>query len=155
MTTILEEIAQTHQRLGDLLSKLSEAAPPPAAITTVSVPAIDIELQPGEHYAGLILGEGDDPAYHLILLPGEAESVSWDDAKTWAASVGGRLPNRREQALLFANVKSQFQAAWYWSSEQHETNGSCAWFQNFDYGDQDYYLKSYEARASAVRSFED
>ena len=41
-------------------------------------------LQEGEAYAGLILGKGEEPDYHLVLLPGEAVDVSWPVAADWA-----------------------------------------------------------------------
>ena len=93
-----------------------------------------IVLAEGETYAGLILNEDGTPSHHLVLLPGETEAT-WADAKAWATKAGGELPTRREQSLLFANAKAGFKARWYWSSEKHE-NGSYAWFQYFDDGDQ-------------------
>jgi hypothetical protein len=116
---------------------------------TMVIPEAYIELQAGEHYAGLLLA-ADGSRHHLILLAGEAESVDWEQAKVWAAEVGGELPTRSEQALLYANLKGKFQAAWYWSSEP-AGDGSYAWHQLFDYGSQGNYRKSYEGRARAVR----
>jgi hypothetical protein len=77
-------------------------------------------LKEGESYAGLILGKEGAPDYHLILLPGDAADVSWPTAREWATSRGGDLPTRRDLALLFANMREQFERAWYWSSEHHE-----------------------------------
>lgn len=111
-------------------------------------------LKPGEHYAGLILGKDGNPDYHLILLPGEAEHVTWNDAIKWAKATGGELPNRREQALLYANLKEEFHPVWYWSGEQHAAYPGCAWMQYFYDGGQDTYHKSYQPRARAVRRFE-
>lgn len=111
-------------------------------------------LKPGEHYAGLILGKDGKPDYHLILLPGESERVKWDDACKWAKTAGGELPTRREQALLYANLKEEFQPVWYWSGEQHAANPDCAWLQYFGNGGQSYSRKSYQSRARAVRRLE-
>ena len=83
-------------------------------------------LKPEEHYAGIILGKDGEPDHHLILLAGEAESVNWAQAKDFAAKAGGELPTRREQSLLFANLKEQFQPRWYWSGEQHASYSACA-----------------------------
>jgi len=115
------------------------------------VPEVDIVLHPGEHYAGLVLDEEGNPQHHLILLAGEAESITWPNAQDWAAEQGGELPTRREQALLYANPPSQFQKAWYWSSEQHKEDPSSAWSQNFGNGSQSTSLTSAELRARAVR----
>jgi len=108
-------------------------------------------LKKGEHYAGIILGKDGEPDYHLILLPGDADKVNWEAAKKFADKAGGELPTRREQSLLFANLKEQFEPRWYWSFEQHASDSDCAWFQHFDYGYQFSNLKSYECRARAVR----
>jgi hypothetical protein len=91
------------------------------------------------------------PSHHLILLPGEAVDVTWQQAKDWAASVRGELPTRQEQALLYANVKREFQPRWHWSGEQ--CSDSDAWGQGFSYGNQGDDNKSYEGRARAVRRF--
>jgi hypothetical protein len=108
-------------------------------------------LTPGEVYAGLILGVDGQPDHHLVLLPGEAEHVTWAAAREFAAKAGGDLPTRREQALLYANLKHEFKPNWYWSGEQHAANDDYAWVQHFDYGDQNNYYKSASLRARAVR----
>jgi hypothetical protein len=108
-------------------------------------------LREGELYAGLLLGKNGEPDIHLILLPGKVEGVSWDKAKKFAVGAGGDLPTRREQSLLFANLKEEFEPRWYWSGEQRASDPSNAWGQNFDDGSQGYYHKSNEGRARAVR----
>jgi hypothetical protein len=115
------------------------------------VPEASIELQPGERYAGFLLDDAGLVSHHLVLLPGEAEKVTWTDACAWAAKAGGELPTRREQSLLFANLKGEFQPRWYWSGEAYEEDGSFAWDQTFDNGGQISEHKSYEGRARAVR----
>src|SRR3990167_4907962 len=108
-------------------------------------------LKKDEHWAGIILSKDGAPNHHLILLPGEAGSVTWAQAKKWAKEAGGELPTRREQSLLFANLKEHFQSAWYWSGEQHATNADWAWMRNFGYGSQDACRKVNPCRARAVR----
>ncbi|OFJ49997.1 hypothetical protein BA896_000350 [Janthinobacterium lividum] len=103
----------------------------------------------GGIYAGISRGVDGAPNQRLVLLPGEAVDVDWEAACAFAASVGGELPTRAEQALLYANLKDQFQPCWYWSSEQ--AGPSFAWSQNFDYGFQLNDYRSYEGRARAVR----
>ena len=102
-------------------------------------------LKAGEHYAGIILGKDGAPNHHLILLPGAAEDVNWEQAKEWAAKAGGELPTRHEQSLLYANLQEQFEQAWYWSSEQ------LAWMQYFGNSNHNYNHKSGFYRARAVR----
>jgi hypothetical protein len=70
-------------------------------------------MKPGESYAGLILGQNGEADYHLFIIPGEAEKVTWAKAKEWAKKAGGDLPTRREQRVLFANAKQEFKPEWY------------------------------------------
>lgn len=108
-------------------------------------------LRPGELYAGLMLGVyGWD--YHLILLPNEASSVTWEEAQQWAEAQGGSLPIRREQALLYANLQHEFESGWYWSGEQHEVCPDEAWGRGFgNYHEQHYTSKQKRLSARAVR----
>jgi hypothetical protein len=108
-------------------------------------------LKEGELYAGLILGRQGEPDHHLILLPGSAADVSWPAARDWTAERGGMLPTRRELALLFANLREEFDRAWYWSSEQHETRAQLVWGQNFASGIQTVYGRPFRGNARAVR----
>lgn len=108
-------------------------------------------LQEGESYAGLILGKGGEPDYHLVLLAHDVSDVSWPMAREWAAGQAGELPNRRELALLFANLREQFERAWYWSSETHETRAQLVWGQNFASGIQTVYGRPFRGHARAVR----
>lgn len=109
------------------------------------------ELKEGEHYAGILLGKNGEPDQHIVLLSGATESVEWQDALDWAKSLGGDLPTRREQSLLFANLKEEFEQTWYWSNEQHASYSDYAWYQDFYDGYQSYWNKSDELRARAVR----
>lgn len=100
-------------------------------LRTFSLPAAEITLQLGEHYAGIILGKGGEPDYHLILMANAVAKVEWKDAKDWAKSLGGELPTRREQSLLYVNLKDQFESAFYWSSQPHESEPGFVWCQHF------------------------
>ena len=108
-------------------------------------------LKKGEIYAGIILGKDGAPDQHLILLPGQANDVSFADAGKWAKKAGGELPTRREQALLFANCKELFDQRAYWSSEQYSADPAYAWYQDFYDGHQFTDHKTSELRARAVR----
>ena len=117
----------------------------------ITVPAADIELAEGEIYAGLILNDDGTPAHHLVLLPGDHEDTTWQAAVDWAKSIGGELPTRREQSLLFANGKQYFEQDWYWSSELHASEPSSAWCQYFIYGGQRGSRIDDQCRARSVR----
>ena len=108
-------------------------------------------LKEGEYYAGLILGKDGHSDYHLIMLPAEVADVSWPAAQDWAGGQGGELPTRRELALLFANLREQFERAWYWSSEPHETRAQLVWGQNFASGIQTMYGRPFRGHARAIR----
>ena len=132
------------------VSKMIEAFKANAK-STRGIPQALIELKSGERYVGIVLDADGEPSHHLILLPGDAADLKWEDAKNWAAEQGGELPSRNEQSLLFANLKGQFQGAYYWSNQQYETESSWAWCQGFSTGRQDSTHEYDELRARAVR----
>ena len=121
--------------------------------TTISfsaLPALGTELDGGIFCGVTTLKDGRHAA--VILLHNKAqEHMRWDRATKWAAESGGQLPSRPVAALLYANAKDLIDPSWHWSSEEHESDGSCAWNQYFDNGFQDSLHKSYEGRARAVR----
>jgi hypothetical protein len=132
MTTItLKEIKADQERLAEKIAAFEAKSHE----NHVLIPEKRIVLQEGDRYAGLIIGEEDEVSYHLILLPEEADDLNWKDAKKWAEKIGGVLPTHREQALLYANLKEEFQSAWYWSGEQY-SDERYAWCQDFSDGGQ-------------------
>lgn len=145
----LEQIEAAHSRVAAMIEDFRKQP----LSTEYTVMGVKILLAPGERYAGMVLGEDGNPDYHLILLPGEVESTTWKDACIWAGDRDASLPTRREQSLLFANLKGEFESAWYWSGEDHEENDGWAWCQGFYDGYQDYFHQSSELRARAVRRF--
>ncbi|HDR9100021.1 TPA: DUF1566 domain-containing protein [Burkholderia vietnamiensis] len=155
MTTTLAAIEAAQSKLADdharINAMIDEFKKLPRA-TEYRVDAVTIPLAAGERCAGPILDEDGALSHYLILLPGEAESVTWDQAREWAEQQGGELPSRREQSLFFTNLQGEFESAWYWSGEEAETSG-WAWFQYFVNGGQSNNRQSYELRARAVRRF--
>lgn len=143
MTITLEAIKAEQTKLAQMIAKFEANAP-----TLFVIPEANIELQPGERYAGLILGDDGQPSHHLVLLPGDVQAT-WADAKKLAAKAGGDLPTRREQSLLFANLKGEFKADWYWSGEQ--SSESLAFVQDFSNGLQHYHDKRSQRRCRFVR----
>ena len=119
------------------------------AAALATIPAAIGAAFGGGIYAGISRGVDGAPDQHLVLMPGEAVDVDWEAAGAFAASVDGELPTRAEQALLYANLKDQFEPRWYWSGTQ--AGPSLAWGQDFFNGFQYDYLRSYEGRARAVR----
>ena len=149
MKVTLEQIETEQSKVSELISKFKKQL----KTTLFEVPAAKIELNFGERYAGLILDDQGQPSHHLILLPDrEEKDVNWADAKKWAESVGGELPTRKEQSLLFANLKGEFEECWHWSSEPR--GDSCAWLQGFGDGDQRCSGSNSTYRARAVRRLE-
>ena len=107
-------------------------------------------LTDGERYIGAI-GDASGNLHHVILLPGDNDDASWQAQMDWAKSIGGDLPNRIEQAMLWANHRDQFKKDWYWSNETHHSEPGWAWLQSFSSGTQSLTLKINELRARAVR----
>ena len=96
----LEEVKAKQTELAKMIATLERGT----ASALLCLPEAEIELQPGERYAGAVLGEEGQIKHHLVLLAATPDSrMSWNAAKAWAASVGGDLPTRQEQALLYAN----------------------------------------------------
>ena len=121
------------------------------ASVLATIPAAIGAAFAGGIYAGIMRGIDGAPDEHLVLLPGAAEDVTWEAAGEWTKAEGGDLPTRREQRLLFINLKDQFEEGWYWSGEQ--AGPSLAWDQDFGDGTQDDGFRSYGGRARAVRRF--
>ena len=105
-------------------------------------------LSEGETYIGAI-GNAQGEVYHIVLLPGDSEPASHADQLAWAQSIGGDLPNRVEQAMLFAGHKALFKETWYWSNQLDDDGW--AWTQTFGHCTQDYYHPYHALRARAVR----
>lgn len=122
------------------------------------LPAVGTEWSgQGGIFAGLVRGENGARDYLLILGPEYDGETDWNTAMAWASGldVGSHrdysLPTRAEQAVLFGNLRDQFQRDWYWSNTQHAEYADFAWCQGFGYGDQDLYPKGRKRRARAVR----
>ena len=107
-------------------------------------------LSEGETYIGAI-GDKNGDVYHVVLLPGGNDDATWEAQMEWAKSIGGDLPTRVEQSMLWAGHRDQFKKNLYWSNETHHEIDKLAWYQNFCYGYQNYRHKNNELRARAVR----
>lgn len=115
-------------------------------MTTPTTPT----LADGETYIGAIV-KADGAGHHIVLLPGHNNAASWQAQMEWAKSIGGNLPSRIEQAMLFAYHHDAFKPTWYWSNEQHAAYSGYAWSQDFSFGFQSYYYAASKLRARAVR----
>jgi hypothetical protein len=135
------------------LSKLIAQFKDQANQTTLRVlQEVEITLKHGEHYAGPVLDADGNLLHHLVLTATCPDKLNWQAATDWATSIGGTLPTRQEQALLYANCKPHLKPDWHWSSEAHENDASYAWNCDFGYGHQNGSHKSYEGSVVAVRS---
>jgi len=148
MTVTIEHLEERQAELAALIERFKAQAGP----TLLLLRETEIPLNPGEHYAGPVLDADGKTKHHLVLMAARPnDDLDWDDAMAWATTVGGQLPDRQEQALLYANCKPHLKPAWHWSSEVHESDASSAWFCHFNYGNQDGNHKSAEGAAVAVR----
>ena len=109
-----------------------------------------LTLAEGEIYIGAI-GDALGNMHHVILLPGDNDDATHQAQLEWAKSIGGDLPSRIEQAMLWANHRDQFQKDWYWSNEIHHAESGWAWCQLFGSGYQGDGPRCDELRARAVR----
>ena len=150
MTTItLESIQARQTELAAMIAAFAASGE-----RTINVPATTIEPRPGEHYAGVVLHDDGTPSHHLVLMAARpGERLAWQDAKGWAAEVGGALPTRREQSLIYAHCRAHVEHEWHWSSETYEGDASYAWCCGFLDGTQYLLRKSFEACAVAIRRF--
>ena len=134
------------QKLADLGSTLSKPR-----LINIQIPNTTFDLADGEIYIGATIS-ADGNNYATILLPGDKDDGNWQDAMDWAKAQGGDLPNRIEQAVLFAQFQEEFKKDVYWSNTQHASYDGYAWCQYFGSGFQGYGGKSYfDIRARAVR----
>jgi len=108
------------------------------------------ELNEGEIYAGAIINP-DGTGHHITLLQGDYDDASWDEQMEQAKSLGGDLPDRVEQALLFKHLPEQFKKDLYWSNTLHSDASGFAWYQGFGSGYQDDSRKGSQLRARFVR----
>lgn len=145
----LEAVQAKQTELAMLIQQLQQQA---QQGTQIELDGYTIDLQPGEHYAGAVLEEDGQHMHHLVLMAQRpTDKLNWQAAMDWSARVGGSLPTRQEQALLYANCKPHLKPEWHWSCETHKEDASCAWFCYFGTGYQYLSHKSAEGGAVAVR----
>jgi hypothetical protein len=146
----LEAIEAKQNELADLIAKFK--AVPAAGPVLHRFGEVEIELQPGEHYAGMVLDQEGKLIHHLVLMAERPiDYLNWQAAMDWAKRVGGELPTRQEQALIYANCKHHLKPELHWSSETHAGEASYAWYCVFGSGNQGSYHKSNDGCAVAVR----
>lgn len=105
----------------------------------------------GGIFKGLTLFQGKPMG--LVLLDGDMDDDTWDKARAYADAKGGELPTRIDALLLFEANEGDFLEDAYWTCRQPAANADCAWDQDFGYGGQGLWPKSYKLRARAVRRF--
>jgi hypothetical protein len=109
------------------------------------------ELKEREVYIGAIIGANGHGHHVVLLAEHPKQAMKWQLAMDWAKSIGGDLPNRIEQAMLFDQHQTAFDKDWYWSSTERAAYADFAWFQGFGNGGQRLSSKLYTLRARAVR----
>jgi len=132
------------QAMFDMAIRGGQIVEPMSAITGSIV-----DLRKGEHCVGVSIH--DNKPVWLVLLPGELEAGTWQEAQEWAKKQDGELPTRIDQLVLFKNLKSEFKEACYWSGEQRADGSAHAWGQGFDNGYQYGWHEGFKFRARAVR----
>jgi len=123
-----------------------------ALATIIEIKERTVKLHPGEHYAGAVLDADGNHLHDLILLPQRhGARMTWEKALEWAEEVGGALPTRQEQPLIYANCKPNLERVYHWSCEEYEENDSYTWISYFNSGHQINHHKNGELAAVAVR----
>jgi len=112
------------------------------------LPAVGQPLDAGL-FAGLTTKPDGTHCAVVLLADQPAKDVTWKQAMNWAKKLDAELPARPVSALLFANLKPEFEPCWHWTCEALDS--SCAWCQYFYYGYQFSSGKSFAGRARAVR----
>lgn len=144
-------LALVQAKQAELAAMIQQLQQQPAPTRLLRIPAVEIELRAGERYAGAVLDHEGFVTHYVILMPQRPnQRLAWPGAMAWAQSVGGDLPSRQEQSLLFANCQPHIEADWYWSREVHEDDGDHAWCCGFTSG-QGYYRQYDKGAAVAVR----
>lgn len=105
----------------------------------------------GGIFAGITTTREGTHAAVVLLTEQPEQELTWQAAMDWAKEHDAQLPARPVSALLFANVKDQFEEDWYWTCEESSWSPSYAWYQYFGYGAQLYSHKGAEGRVRAVR----
>ena len=154
------QLTPKSQVLFDALMKLGQpteatAIPPASPAASITNPTPIGSMLQGGKYAGISRGEDGQPDGYIVLLEAKPSGdMDWQDATAWAAGLGNdaRLPTKVEAALLYANLKSEFDTSdWHWTSTPD--SDSYAWIQTFYNGGQDDVGKSTERLCRAVRRF--
>jgi hypothetical protein len=148
MTITLETIKAEQTKLAPMIETIEEDMKKNAFF---EYQGKRVPLAIGEKYIGTIISADGTHNHHIILLPGAVSGMTWKDAKEWAESIGGELPDRIEGALLFATMKDEFEEEWYWTREADASDSGSAWYQYFDNGIQYYDDINHKLRARAVR----
>lgn len=117
-----------------------------------ALPALG-EAFKGGKYAGITTDKQGN-VYALVSLDDKpGKDLNWKDATAWAEGLGdgASLPNRVESAMLFANLKGEFEENWHWTNEAFSERS--AWFQDFGFGSQSSLNRNGKLCARAVRRF--
>lgn len=141
-------IEELRVELAQIAKRIDALAQQPIFPITITAPT----PREGEKFVGIVISADGKIKKRLYLLPGDNAAANWNDQTAWAESIGGRLPDRVEGALLFATMKDEFRPEAYWTCEQHAADSYGAWAQWFYDGYQDYGNTNDELRARAVRS---
>ena len=89
---------------------------------------------------------------HTVLTAVNDERLPRDLQREWAKSVGGVLYNRIDALVIYNEHRDLVKPEAYWTDDDVEWDGACAWCQHF-HGGQYGYRKSAALRAVAVSRF--
>jgi len=89
-----------------------------------------------------------------LLGPESETELTFNDAISWCASMGGELPRRNILLECFMNeyTRKFFKPSFYWSSTDSDVNHTYSWGQDFYNGYQNGSNKTVQYKVYAVKS---
>ena len=147
MSITLQDIESKQDELLALIASFKQQS----QTTTLRIPAVELELQPGEWYAGALLNEDGSVKHHTIVAKISNDGNDYTAAQAMAADAGLSAPTFQEARLIVAHRYGRLAGmSWFWLCEPH-SNSACAWLCDLGGGNVGYISRSAGGGAVAVR----
>ncbi len=134
MSEVTIELVQAKQNeLASMIEALQRKQQP----TTLRIPAVEIELFPGEWYAGAVLNDDGSVKHHTVVSKESDETRDYDQTQAWAKGLGLSAPTIQEARLIVAHKYGRLaDMTWFWTCEPH-SNSAYAWYCHLNFGNGD------------------
>lgn len=122
------------------------------ALSLASLPALKQPLADGLYGGVITLPDGRNVAVVYLDKAKPPKRASVDKQRAWAKSIGAQLITRAIGSLIVSTLGELLPQTWVWTEEDYAPQPSaCAWYCTLSYGYLDYYYRSAEGGAVAVR----